>query len=93
MEPCTPQYHNDLAESPSLFCDRCGVKLTKPSQEQGDYITLMACTNPRKSIVAWMHYDKPSDSYTIKKCSDALSLKGAESLAIRWAKALKLEVR
>jgi hypothetical protein len=58
-----------------------------------DYITLLACTNPHRAVVAIMRYDKPNDSYKIERCSDALSLRAAGALADSWAVILKLEIR
>lgn len=58
-----------------------------------DYITLLACTNPHRAIVAVMHYSKIDDSYTIGKCSDALSQRAAAALSESWAAAMKLEIR
>lgn len=91
MSECTID-HVELALT-AKFCPECGLKLPKPVEVETDYITLLACTNPRRALVAWMVYDKPSDSYTMKKCSDALSLRGAQALADSWAAALKLEIR
>lgn len=75
-----------------IFCRSCGEKLEKPEVNE-DFITTLACVNPQKAIVSVMHYDKPSDSYKMGKCSDPLSQKGALQLAESWAAALKLEVR
>jgi hypothetical protein len=58
-----------------------------------DYVTVLACTNPQRGIVAVMHLRKDQDSYVMGKVSEALSLRGANALAESWAAALKLEVR
>lgn len=75
-----------------LFCRACGEKLVKIETDP-DYITLMACVNPQRAIVAVMHYDKADDGYRIRKCSEPLSQKGAATLAESWAAALNLEIR
>jgi hypothetical protein len=58
-----------------------------------DYVTVLACTNPQRGIVAVMHWRKDQDSYVLGKVSEALSLRGAQALADSWAAALKLEIR
>lgn len=63
------------------------------AEDNPDYITLLACANPHRNVVTVMHYDKNDDSYVIKKCSDALSIRAAQALSESWASALKLEIR
>lgn len=75
-----------------VFCRACGEKLTKLEADP-DYITLMACVNPQRAIVAVMRYEKADDSYRVRKCSEPLSQKGATALAESWAAALNLEIR
>lgn len=63
------------------------------AEDNPNYITLLACTNPHRAVVAVMSYHLVEDSYTIKKCSDALSMRAAAALAESWAQALDLEIR
>lgn len=62
-------------------------------EEDRDYITLMACVNPQRAIVAIMHYRKDVDSYVPGRMSDALSLRAAHALAASWAAATHMEIR
>lgn len=66
---------------------------TPKPEDNPDYITLLACINPHRAMVAVMTYDKPDDSYRGKKYSAVLSLRSAAALAESWAAALKLEIR
>lgn len=61
--------------------------------DENDYITLLACTNPQRAIVAVMHYNRSMDSYMPGRMSDALSLRAAHALAESWAAATKMEIR
>lgn len=70
----------------------CGGSFIREEDNQ-DYVTTMACVNPQRAIVAVMHYDKTQDGYTQRKCSEPLSVRGADALAKSWAAALKLEIR
>lgn len=63
------------------------------ADDNPDYVTLLSCTNPQRSIVAHMVWRKDEDSYHMRKCSDALSNRAAAALAQNWAAALKVEVR
>lgn len=62
-------------------------------EDNPDYITLMACINPHRAMVAVMSYDKADDSYRGRKYSGVLSLRAAAALAESWAKALHMEIR
>lgn len=71
----------------------CGGIYHLPAEDNADYITRLATASIHRQIVAVMKYDKPGDAYTISKCSAALSIRAAESLADSWAAALRLEIR
>jgi hypothetical protein len=90
---CTQAAHDSMKSQGCIFCPRCGERLITPIESTEDYITLLCCMNPQRSLVAVMRFDKHEDSYKLAKCSDALSHKSARALAESWSQALKLEIR
>jgi glutamate/tyrosine decarboxylase-like PLP-dependent enzyme len=61
--------------------------------EDADYITMIPTVHHNRALVVIMHFNKATDSWEQKKCSDALSQRAAEALAASWAAATGLEVR
>lgn len=94
---CTVNHTNYASQHPDLkFCGHCGDKLESFRVATGpetNYVTVLACINPQRALVAVMHYSKIKDSYEIYRCSEPLTQKSAGQLAESWAAALKLEVR
>lgn len=87
---CSPEFHETLT---TPFCPVCGNKAPPKRSKDEDYVTVMACVNPQRALVAVMRYERSGDGYTMKRCSEPLSQRGAAALAQSWAAALGLEVR
>lgn len=63
------------------------------TEENDNYVTLLACLNEGRAVVAYMVYHRVNDEYAIARCSEPLSIRRAREMAQKWATDYKVEVR